>query len=345
MDQTSLKREYDNALESAMSVSPETQQEALFWSFVYLRNAAWHRKSVLKTPGPWTADPILGTFRFTNMHRELDRGTMYMVVEVAEKCADKYDAARCIAFYRAFNRIDTWVRLKAWVRSKMEDAPLTDAEVHNIIAVAMSSPDGVLCDMLYDFFKVGQSRGDKMFTGAYMMTSMAKVFHEKRLDELALAAIHAIQADDLKEATDTLAGVRGLGQFSAFQVAMDMAIPTLANEGRPWARYDNLDSWVAIGPGSKAGAKIIRPDLPADVCVRYLRQQVEANPVNPDVMPKINGVTMPFRSTDIEHALCEYSKWSRAMSGGRMKSLLTTPTVGASWVTEFIAPPAWGTQS
>ena len=46
-----------------------------FFEFIYDRQEIWHKRSYLKQPAPWTSDPILNTYKFCNVYRELDAGT------------------------------------------------------------------------------------------------------------------------------------------------------------------------------------------------------------------------------------------------------------------------------
>jgi hypothetical protein len=48
-----------------------------FWRFVHERQEIWRKKSAGE-PAPWTSDPILRYNSFTNVYRELDRGTLYL---------------------------------------------------------------------------------------------------------------------------------------------------------------------------------------------------------------------------------------------------------------------------
>ena len=49
-----------------------------FWSFCYERQRIWKLRNTGK-PGPWTDDQILARKHFTNIQRELDRGTQMLL--------------------------------------------------------------------------------------------------------------------------------------------------------------------------------------------------------------------------------------------------------------------------
>lgn len=69
---------------------------AAFFEFVFDRQAVWHKRTALGLPAPWTDDNILQNFRFCNVYRELDGGTIAI---------DKYLAQPLPAEQKLFNII------------------------------------------------------------------------------------------------------------------------------------------------------------------------------------------------------------------------------------------------
>jgi hypothetical protein len=330
--------EYDDVMTRAMAAAaddPRTPQgEMLFWAFVVMRQRAWYRKEVLKAPPPWTADPIINEWRFTNIYRELDRGTLFLAENVLEEQAiPARTLPRMVALYRAFNRIDTWLSLAN-----------AYGGMHSL-AYAVGTGD---VSVVYEFFRAAQARGHKVFTGAYMMTSMAKVFHEGMVERMFVIADEAGRCQDLRCASLKLQEMPYLGAFSAFQIAMDMAIPVARLGGHSVLGQPNLDSYVEVGPGSKTGAREVRADLPALTVMRYLREnqflRMGVLAGGPFPYPRRDdGQPVTLRMVDVEHALCEYAKYVKALSGGRMKSRLSTRAVGADlWRPSSPVPPGWG---
>ena len=65
-------------------------------------------------PGPWTADPILATYRFTNCYRAADRVSQYLIKEVIYRGSQDADEVLFrILLFRFFNRISTWELLRS----------------------------------------------------------------------------------------------------------------------------------------------------------------------------------------------------------------------------------------
>ena len=64
---------------------------------------------------PWTDDPVLRNFRFTNSYRAADRVSQYLIGEV--QYGEGRSQAPSELFFRTmlfklFNKIDTWQRLE-----------------------------------------------------------------------------------------------------------------------------------------------------------------------------------------------------------------------------------------
>src|SRR5580693_3997884 len=52
-----------------------------YWKFAVERQAIFFRR--FRGPRPWTLDPILTAFKFTNVYRASDRVSQHMIREVA----------------------------------------------------------------------------------------------------------------------------------------------------------------------------------------------------------------------------------------------------------------------
>jgi hypothetical protein len=64
-----------------------------YWRFAAERLAMFYRR--YSNPiGPWTSDPILRTYRFTNSYRAADRVSQYLIREVQAGTDRPKNAAR-----------------------------------------------------------------------------------------------------------------------------------------------------------------------------------------------------------------------------------------------------------
>ena len=69
---------------------------------IYLQRVAGH-------PQPWTSDPVLSTYRFTNAFRAADRVSQYLI-RMAYSDPDANDDTLFLRtlLFKIFNKVDTW---------------------------------------------------------------------------------------------------------------------------------------------------------------------------------------------------------------------------------------------
>ena len=83
----------------------------VFWSYWRLaaeRQAIFFRR-VSGEAGPWTDDPVLDRYRFTNAYRASDRVSQYLLHRVIyDQERDTLDTILRVLLFKIFNRIDTW---------------------------------------------------------------------------------------------------------------------------------------------------------------------------------------------------------------------------------------------
>lgn len=79
-----------------------------FFPFVAERQAI-HKRRLAGEPQPWTEDPILQQYPFTNVFRVLDRNTQFILNDVIGKGSqDLYDMFFRVALFRTFNKPETY---------------------------------------------------------------------------------------------------------------------------------------------------------------------------------------------------------------------------------------------
>jgi len=83
----------------------------LFWWFVGERQAIWRKRFLERQSPPWTLDPILRTYRFTNVYRELDPGTKFAIENILERPFPAKDRIFNVMLYRLIGRSDTFVHI------------------------------------------------------------------------------------------------------------------------------------------------------------------------------------------------------------------------------------------
>lgn len=290
------------ALPTAVLDRPDCRADE-FFRFAYERQAAWHRRVVEGRPAPWTDDPILRANRFTNVHRELDRGTRFLQAEILDRRALPADRFWNTMIYRLWNKIETWEECVGWVD--------LDEWV----------------DRSYDIFvrlEARRRRDDRLFTGAHQPlrvsgrgeTPLQRLYYLTRdewLPDFHRAWPTLENAARLEEVQRVLGSFRGFADFRSYQLALDLTL----------IRPDiSTDDWALAGPGAKKGLKIVFPwarSASALEAMHLLRGHQEAAFERLEI--DWSSVAWPERPRmnlmDIEHTLCEFSKYIGMRDHGR----------------------------
>lgn len=279
-----------------------------FHAFVKERNRIFARRVEGKSP-PWTDDPILRAYRFTNVNRENDRVTIWVRRNIREPFAQHANLWLMLALARQINWPDTLQELMdkgAW--------PVGDYDPRRLRNAMLAR----------------QRRGDKLYTGAYMInaqygkeTQLAddKAYFTAYLTILPLwKARNEVLAgagdgtgrggpltDTLARAHACLTRFRGWGNFLAAQVVADLKHTRYLRDAPDW--WD----WAVLGPGSTRGlrrlqGKRIRKELkrefdPAEA-IALLKE-----------LRKTDSALLVLCLQDLQNCLCEFDKYERVRLG------------------------------
>lgn len=289
-----------------------------FFEFVHERHNIWKQRVELRQPPPWTGDEILSQWRFTNIFRELDRGTIWAQRNIIakwragslstprrpEECFAEYrirevaDLIWYLGVYRFVNRVETFESLVL--------PTMHPEEVLNFI-------DG--CGKLLE-------SGKKVFTGAHQLFPVKKgATHLQQLHHNLLSltecsrtlARAALQCGDVPTQFLPVAMcVDGFGQFRAAEVAKDLAYANINDAFHP-------DAWISPGPGCMKGVAHIMgwersTASEAEEIARILRDG-QNHFMTAETFTRGPG-NQEISLCNIEHALCEYFKYERCWAGG-----------------------------
>lgn len=255
-----------------------------------------------------TDDPILGSFRFCNVYRELDRVTVWIREHIREP------------FY--IDR-DLWFMLAAarWINWP----PTMKMLMHGGAWPGAGSWDPAAMVRLMKSFA---ARGNKVFTGAYLITnngvSMPKeeyVVHRvleplwnDRMIWRSYLEPEQKNALTMEEVHAELQKYNGFGSFIAGQMTTDLR-HTWYLDTAPDRAY-----WAAVGPGSARGLNRLA-GRPLDGRVRQgtaLEELRQIQSYCPDLLAP--WMTVP-ELTDLQNCCCEFDKYERARLGqGRPRS-------------------------
>ena len=206
-----------------------------YWRFAAERLAMFYRRYSDAT-GPWTSDPILKAYRFTNAYRAADRVSQYLIREVQAR-ADRPRAVHEIFFrtmlFKIFNRIDTWEALE-----------------ERLGAIEWRGVDLAKLDRTLEDLR---SRGQKIYSAAYIMPSPRLGHRRKHSNHIALLAQmmedrlpeRVRQTQSLRSVYDLILRYPGIGPFLAFQYTIDLNYSSIMD-------FEESE-FVVAGPGALDG--------------------------------------------------------------------------------------------
>jgi len=292
MERLSMRTTYEIRLEGG-GVLKTTPVFDTYWRFASERQEMFMRR-VLGSGPPWTEDPILGVHRFTNTYRASDRVSQYLIRHVIYEGSQKTEEVffRTILF-KLFNKIETWEALRA----KLGALSWKEFSFEAYASVL----DGLLGD------------GERIYSAAYIMPSPA--FGSPRKHRNHLRLVEHIMADgaprklarstSLREAFELLRGYASLGDFLAFQFAIDLNYSEITD-------FSEME-FVVAGPGARDGIR---------KCFTETAGLTEAEIIQ--VMAERAGdeferLGMKFQSLwgrslqliDCQNVFCEVSKYAR----------------------------------
>jgi hypothetical protein len=264
-----------------------------YWRFTAARQEVYQAR-LRRDAGPWTADPILATYRFTNCYRAADRVSQYLIKEVIyDGNQDADEVLFRILLFRFFNRIATWELLV----SEFDELSWATFRAHRY--------DEVLIKAL--------SRGERIYSAAYVMPSpkfggLCKHTNHLRLLEHMLrdGLRFKLEASaSMAQAFDVLRAYPGLGAFLAYQLLIDINYSTVID-------FDEMD-FVIPGPGARDGLrKCLGPrvqGIEADL-IRYMSDTQAEHFARLGLrFHDLNGRRLQL--IDCQNLFCEVDKYAR----------------------------------
>ena len=309
--------------EHVTSESFDPAQRERFWRFIFERQMIWVRRVQQHQPGPWTSDPVMQAERFTNIYRELDPGTQYVIHEVLERDELADDKIFNTMLYRLIGRSETHKAL-------------------GFQRLATFSPEAMRDTMRH----IRDDEGKPPFTAAYMVSGYTSMGTHDKIDnivrlftllQMEFAAFYRrIAASTSSEQVyEILRTAHGFGNFLAYQVMVDLLYPLESAGGAPLLPYSH-DDWSSAGPGAQRGIKmLLAPDQRADTLpvMRWLRLNQEAEFTRLELdfpyQRDKQGQSVPISLANIQNCLCEFHKYVKISNGtgkGRRKFTQATTT-------------------
>lgn len=324
---------------TAASVRPETIKIAgrslrptpvfdTYWRFASERQAIYEAR--LRSQGaPWTADPILRNFRFTNCYRASDRVSQFLIERVAYRGDQSADETTFrVLLFKFFNRIGTWELLE----KQLGELRWNDFDLDRF--------DQVLNEAFIS--------GQRLYSAAYVIPPPRLGANRKHTNHLRL--LQSMMNDGLparlqdsssmERAFALLRSYPTMGDFLAFQMLIDLNYSTLLD-------FDEMD-FVVAGPGARDGirkcfgaeARGIERDI-----IRYMADTQHEHFARLGLnFTGLNGRALQL--IDCQNLFCEVDKYARVahpdvqgLSGRSSIKQKFAPVMDQ--VTAWF-PPKWG---
>lgn len=265
-------------------------------------------KDVEGKPFPWTDDVILSMYRFTNVRREQDRNSKYLL-NMMKDHGNKltYNMLCNILLFRLFNKIETMELLDGWVDFFNYNPALVRHQLQ-------SAPVGYV-----------------YFTNAYLSSGMKKEFNlyfpneQMRVMNIPNVVEHfsndlyqdICEAQSPQDVIDAFKRINGISDFLAYQLFVDLTyLPDF-----PWSENE----FVVSGPGCELGLDYLFTNnggLTYDELLFWLRDNC---PITREwCMEHMTDLPEEERYMNVmslENCMCELGKYMKTKTGvGRPRS-------------------------
>lgn len=268
-----------------------------YWKFAAERQKVFFARTN-NNPLPWTTDPIINQYKFTNAYRASDRVSQYLIKQViynGEKDINEI-FFRTILF-KLFNKIDTWDLLE----SQLGNINWHSYQYKNYekqLSAAMKA-------------------GAAIYSAAYIMASGHKIFDVEKKHQSHLKLIEKMMKESLPERLqncktmlegfELLKSYPLVGDFLAYQLITDINYTEITN-------FSEMDFTIP-GPGAKDGIRKCFKSLggltETDI-IKFMadRQDYEFDRLGLDFK---NLWGRKLQLIDIQNLFCEVDKYSRVM--------------------------------
>lgn len=210
-----------------------------YWRFAVERQNVFFRR-LEGRPAPWTGDPVISSYKFTNAYRASDRVSQYLIRHVIYR-SDLSQSPSEVLFrtllFKLFNKIETWELL---------EHAFGEITFKNY---KFGHYDKVLNQTM--------RAGGRIYSAAYIMPPGGSAFGHVVKHQNHLRLLERMMADDLagrltqlkkmQAAFELLRSYPTIGDFLAYQFATDINYSEVTD-------FSEMD-FVIPGPGARDGLR------------------------------------------------------------------------------------------
>ena len=307
-----------------------SEREAAFWTFVRERHNIYEKRAE-GLPPPWTNDPILRQYSFTNVFRAADRVSQELIRVQYGGSKEPAEIFLRTIIFRMFNLPSTYRYIDEYVGG-----------------VSMQTWSwGLYCAAVSSLM----AKGVTAYNGAYILPAAQAYGHQKKHENL----LHVVQAmiesgfhrtytsaTQLGTIYDVIRAFPLMGDFMASQLTFDLNYSTALD-------FDE-DELVVAGLGAVRGAYKVRPGYDAVKLIGEYVANQDQYLVELGLEPvRLFGVRSPH-TIDIQNCFCEFDKycrvahpeWAGAQGDGRTPQRIKRNYTMSTERMSYWFPPKWG---
>ena len=303
-----------------------------YWRFAAERQRIFFKRA-RGAAQPWTGDPVLSIYKFTNAYRASDRASQYLIRRVIYR-DDLPRSPREIFFriilFKLFNKIETWEMLE-----------------RSLGAVAFEDYSFAHYD---NILTRGRSRGARIYSAAYVMPTGRSAFGHSVKHRNHLKLLERMMDDDLpdrltdagsmREGFEMLRAYPGVGDFLAYQFVSDINYSEIVD-------FSEME-FVVPGPGARDGLRKCFTDFGgfAEPDLIRLTAELQEREFERRGLRFESLWGRPLQLIDCQNLFCEIDKYARVVhpqvegrTGRRRIKQKFNPNLDPI---SLFYPPKWG---
>ena len=305
--------------EIIISANPvlDTQNLRHLYNFIRRRYVIHLRKDVMKKDPPWIKDRVLQEFRFTNVRREHDRETKWVIQHITSNPGLSYeDKIMNVILFRLFNKHETSELIgmpihftQSWDPKKYQ--PLFEEALkidkHRVFFTGAFITGGLKRALKW-YLPVGTPDASCEMRMMYFMRYL--------LDSSLITDIK--KSKDQQEVFKHLSSMMGIGDFLGYQMFVDLTYI----EEFPFSENE----FTVAGPGCRNGLDKLfkdRDGMTYEECLFWVRDNIEEEfkkhlgvPLCPSkLFSDLPEYDRCLNVMSLENCFCELSKYIRAKTG------------------------------
>lgn len=301
-----------------------------YWHLASERQRVYHAR-LAGSAAPWTSDPVISRYRFTNAYRAADRVSQELIRMVYDGPQAPEDIALRVLLFRFFNKPSTWRTL---------EQAFGEIGWKSFDVDAFSS----VLDHLFE-------RNERVYSAAYIVPPPPFGAERKHRNHLLLIDYmlrsglsgELASAQSLQTVFENILSFPSLGPFLAYQLTVDFNYTALIDF--------NENDFVVPGPGARSGIAKCFPRLDGVSSETIIEWMVDTQQeqLNKYGLQFHDLFGRPLTLIDCQNLFCETDKYARIMHpsvpgrGNRTRIKQQFKPSGVPPKPFF--PPKWGINS